>query len=465
MYFNFLPSINYDTKPVSYPFSESDFVVAKNFFRKYNISESAYSSAVYYNKVAIQDGQRLEQIAEAVYGNPFYDWVIALTNNMMNPLHDMPMSESELRNHVESTYDNPYYDTHHYEIVSKEKQEELFGKVILTPGTWVDQTFYEGLEKFEIDTLPATVGQTETLTIKTTKAMDELSYDPPIGTEPDFDLISNTSAFNTITAVDMLVYDFYQFEELANHPDYQDPRNRPIGWGFGQGGSASEVITVETHPQSFEAQQLIIYFGISTTPAPGDTLKIELVVPQGYFNIAVELDTIDLNFFDPNPQPESQYTAPVTYDIPENFRVSEGYLRFTYTPDGTGLRDQFIIAGWTTVLNFDRTYPLGYEVTQIDADNYIIDGTKWKRDGTEWGRQVRKGYAYNDDGVMKEASGNQLARPISVFEYEQYENEKKRELYILKPDLLETFVDEFRKASLYKKSSDYISNRLKKTGI
>jgi len=104
-------------------------------------------------------------------------------------------------------------------------------------------------------------------------------------------------------------------------------------------------------------------------------------------------------------------------------------------------------------------------VTQVDADNYIIDGTKWRRDGTEWGRQVRKGYAYNDNGIMKEASGNQLARPISVFEYEQYENEKKRELYILKPDLLETFVDEFRKASLYKKSSDYISNRLKKTGI
>ena len=128
MYFNFLPSINYDTKPVSYPFSESDFVVAKNFFRKYNISESAYSSAVYYNKVAIQDGQRLEQIAEAVYGNPFYDWVIALTNNMMNPLHDMPMSESELRNHVESTYDNPYYDIHHYEIVSKEKQENYMAE-------------------------------------------------------------------------------------------------------------------------------------------------------------------------------------------------------------------------------------------------------------------------------------------------------------------------------------------------
>ena len=31
MYFNFLPSIKYDVKPISYPFSESDYVVANNF--------------------------------------------------------------------------------------------------------------------------------------------------------------------------------------------------------------------------------------------------------------------------------------------------------------------------------------------------------------------------------------------------------------------------------------------------
>lgn len=464
MYFNFLPSINYDTKPVSYPFSESDFVVAKNFFRKYNISESAYSSAVYYNKVAVQDGQRLEQIAEAVYGNPFYDWVIALTNNMMNPLHDMPMSESELRNHVESTYDNPYYDIHHYEIVSKEKQEELFGKVILTPGTWVDQTFYEGSSKYIPADLPQTVATVETIPWEETVALTELSVYPPTGIEADIDKVDPTGSFNQIGAIDMLVYDFDSMPRLGETKPYSDPRVPASAWRFDQG--VSGISLIETKVQDLTlATEAVFYLGISTSPIPGDQLKFEVVVPQGFFSIAFELGTIDLLTFNPNAQALSQYSTTISYPLSEFYRVPEAFFRLTYLPDDTGARDQFILAGWSLLGSYDRTIPLGYEVTQIDNDNYVIDGTQWKKDNNSWTKQTQKGYAYNDDGIMKEASGNQLARPISIFEHEQYENEKKRELYILKPDLLETFVDEFRKASLYKKSSDYISNRLKKTGI
>ena len=42
MYFSLVPDIKYDTKPVNYPFSEADFVTAKNFFRRYTISEDAF---------------------------------------------------------------------------------------------------------------------------------------------------------------------------------------------------------------------------------------------------------------------------------------------------------------------------------------------------------------------------------------------------------------------------------------
>ena len=42
---------------------------------------------------------------------------------------------------------------------------------------------------------------------------------------------------------------------------------------------------------------------------------------------------------------------------------------------------------------------------------------------------------------------------------------KKREIYILKPAYLEALVDDFKKAALYKQSSDFISNRLKKSGV
>ena len=50
MYFSLLPDIAYDEKPISYPFSKSDYVVTKNFFRRYKVNETAFSYAVLFTK-------------------------------------------------------------------------------------------------------------------------------------------------------------------------------------------------------------------------------------------------------------------------------------------------------------------------------------------------------------------------------------------------------------------------------
>jgi len=44
------------------------------------------------------------------------------------------------------------------------------------------------------------------------------------------------------------------------------------------------------------------------------------------------------------------------------------------------------------------------------------------------------------------------------------ENEKKRQIYLLKPRYLTGFVDDFRKQNLYNKSGNYVNQQLKKTG-
>ena len=68
MYFSLIPNIEYDEKPISYPFSESDFVTAKNFFRRYRINEDVFSYAVFFNKYVIKDGDRPDVVADKVYG-------------------------------------------------------------------------------------------------------------------------------------------------------------------------------------------------------------------------------------------------------------------------------------------------------------------------------------------------------------------------------------------------------------
>ena len=104
MYFSLLPDIKYDTKPISYPFSESDFVTAKNFFRRYKISEDIFGHATFYKKYTLQEGVKIEQIANAYYGDVFYDWVVLLTNNIINPQFGLPLDSETLRKIVEEKY-------------------------------------------------------------------------------------------------------------------------------------------------------------------------------------------------------------------------------------------------------------------------------------------------------------------------------------------------------------------------
>ena len=138
MYFSLLPNIEYDEKPISYPFSDSDFVTAKNFFRRYKLNDDIFSYAVFFSKYAIEDGERPDTLADKAYGNPFYDWVILLTNNLVNAQYDWPMTNSQMSKVLDSEYDNAYAEISHYETIK-------IGQ--FAAGLRVDETFFNAQHK------------------------------------------------------------------------------------------------------------------------------------------------------------------------------------------------------------------------------------------------------------------------------------------------------------------------------
>ena len=142
MYFSLLPNISYDEKPISYPFSESDFVTAKNFFRRYKLNDDIFSYATFFQKYAILDGERPDQLALKAYGDPFFDWVILLTNNMVNAQYDWPMTNYELQKVLEEEFDDAYSEIHHYETVK-------IGQY--AAGLHVDETFFNGQHKVNVN--------------------------------------------------------------------------------------------------------------------------------------------------------------------------------------------------------------------------------------------------------------------------------------------------------------------------
>ena len=146
MYFSLTPDIAYDTKPVSYPFSESDFILAKNFFRRYKINNDQFGYATFYTKYSVQENVRIEGIAKAYYGKAEYDWVIILTNNLINPQFSWPLNDYTVRKIAEEKYgDDTYSGVHHYETIETKSGQSIGTKpvIALQGGLRVDKTFYD----------------------------------------------------------------------------------------------------------------------------------------------------------------------------------------------------------------------------------------------------------------------------------------------------------------------------------
>ena len=146
MYFSLTPDISYDTKPTSFPFSESDRIIAKNFFRRYKINDNLFGYATFYSKYSINQGVKIETIAERYYGKPTYDWVIVLTNNFINPQFSFPLEDNIVRKVAEEKYgDDAFSGVHHYETIETKSGQTIDGKPVLAleGGLTVDKKFYD----------------------------------------------------------------------------------------------------------------------------------------------------------------------------------------------------------------------------------------------------------------------------------------------------------------------------------
>ena len=150
MYFSLIPNIEYDTKPIKFPFKSADYVTAKNFFRRFKINQDVFNYTIGFRKYAVLDGERPDQVADKFYDEPMYDWVLLLTNNVINPLFDWPKSSNALRKYCETTYTDPYATILYYETNEVNSGDFTFGDdtgkrldiIVQEKGLKVDETFY-----------------------------------------------------------------------------------------------------------------------------------------------------------------------------------------------------------------------------------------------------------------------------------------------------------------------------------
>ena len=112
-YFSYLPNVQVRTS--SYRTNNVDpYKLAKNIFRRIKIRENLDDIILGFNQYTIKNNQRPDQVSLEIYGTMEYDWVVLLTNNIINLYDEWPMSEDELERYIDSEYEEDADSVHHW---------------------------------------------------------------------------------------------------------------------------------------------------------------------------------------------------------------------------------------------------------------------------------------------------------------------------------------------------------------
>ena len=127
--------------------SSYDYVRVKNLFRRAKIRDDFFQTATALTKYKIIGEERPEQIAQKLYGSSTYDWIVLISNNIINIRTEWPLSDSEFSDYLERKYtQTELLEPHHYETTAVIDSR---GKLIIPTGKIVDSnfsiTYYDGL--------------------------------------------------------------------------------------------------------------------------------------------------------------------------------------------------------------------------------------------------------------------------------------------------------------------------------
>lgn len=119
--------------------SSYDYARVKNLFRRAKIRDDFFKNATVFTKYKIIGNERPDQVAEKVYGSSTYDWVVLISNNILNIRTEWPLSDGELSEYLERKYtETELLQAHHYETTLVTDSR---GKMIVPPGKIVDSNF------------------------------------------------------------------------------------------------------------------------------------------------------------------------------------------------------------------------------------------------------------------------------------------------------------------------------------
>ena len=136
-YFRELPNLLY---PSFLPEKTSslDFIQVKNIFRRVKLRDDLINSFTSFDKYEIPEGARPDTVAEDLYGNAQFDWVVLTTAGILNVRNEWPLSNRDLYVYANKKYGESLNSLRFHETTEVKDSD---GRMILPKGKVVDSNF------------------------------------------------------------------------------------------------------------------------------------------------------------------------------------------------------------------------------------------------------------------------------------------------------------------------------------
>ena len=150
-YFNQVPDFNYISRLPNAKIS--DYITVKNLFKRGKLAEDIFQDLTIFTKYEIEGDDRPDNVADKIYEDSTLDWIVLLSNNIINIQSEWPLPQRDFDRYLLDKYET--YEklnaVHHYE--TKEIKNSV-GAVIVQEGLWVESdysvTYYDWYKGGEI---------------------------------------------------------------------------------------------------------------------------------------------------------------------------------------------------------------------------------------------------------------------------------------------------------------------------
>ena len=117
--------------------NEGDYSLVKNLFKRAKLREDIYQDLAFFSKFDVLGDDRPDNVADIIYGDPTLDWVVLLSNNIVNVQSEWPLSQGDFNRYITDKYgteEKLYSGIHHYESREVKASD---GTIIIPSGARV----------------------------------------------------------------------------------------------------------------------------------------------------------------------------------------------------------------------------------------------------------------------------------------------------------------------------------------